>query len=91
MINVADRAKQQLFILIKEYVDDGWSNARIKEFLQGGIELKVDDPQNLKTFPMSFEGSIITDEFLADARTLIQKINEDQEHKNEERMTNTFE
>lgn len=70
-MNIEERAKMQLFVLLREYINDGWSNARIREFFQDGINLNVDDPQAMKTHSLSFNCSILTEDFLADIRSTI--------------------
>lgn len=69
-----DKAKIQLFNLVKEYITDGWSNARIREFFKEGIEVGVDDHSNMVTYPFRFRVEVLTDGFLSDARDLISNM-----------------
>lgn len=80
-MSIEDRAKQQLFVHVKNYIDDGWSNARIKEFLSDDIKIEVFDSSNLKVHNFVFKSTIITDSFLNKARTLSSEINKDLEMK----------
>jgi hypothetical protein len=36
-MSVEDEVKKEVFGLLKEFVTDGWSNQRIREFLKDGI------------------------------------------------------
>jgi hypothetical protein len=66
----ADEAKKQLFILLCDYFNDGWSDNKIRDINQEGFVIKVDDFKMMNSLPFHFPVSLLTDEFLKESRKL---------------------
>jgi hypothetical protein len=75
--DIKNKVGIELLKLLDEYFIEYWSDDKIRNFLEGGIEVGVNDPIERKTYPHTFDVSVLTDGFLKDARQLLAKI-----HKN---------